>query len=311
MAKTPLHLHYRPTRWEQVIGNAVAIRSLREAVERRSFQAYLLTGPSGVGKTTLARLAAAALGCKPSGLNEIDGATFTGIDEMRAITDAIRYRPFGSPVRVVILDECHSLSPKAWESLLKSIEEPPEFAFWFFCTTQAAKVPATIKTRCLEVHLKGVEPESLVRLVERVARTEQIALPDQVAKLVAYTAAGSPRQALVYLATVRGLKSYAEAAKALTVLQDSDPAIAFCRYLVNGRPQWPQALGLLGKLEDSDPESVRILVCNYVAKVLQGEQKPDRAAHLLNVLNSFSVPYYRAEGNAPLYLSMGRIIFTG
>lgn len=306
-----LHVRHRPKRFEDVVGNRAEVRAFSEAIKQREAQAFLLTGPSGTGKTTLARIAASVLGSESDGLNEIDAATLTGIDDMRQVKELTRYKPFACKSRSIIVDECHSLSGKAWESLLKSVEEPPEYVFWFFCSTQPGKMPATIKTRCLHISLSLCSLEEVEKVVDRVIAAENIEVPDRVGTLVAKEAKGSPRQALVYLAKVEGAKDYRAAAAMLQSAEEDEPMIAFCRFLIGRKDySWARAIELLGALDKVNPESVRIMVCNYIAGALRRCRNDKEAIFFLNVLDAFSVSYNASESSAPLYLSVGRIIYA-
>jgi DNA polymerase-3 subunit gamma/tau len=178
-----------------------AVDCLERLIAKR-FHAYLSTGPSGVGKTTLARLTAFALGCdnNPLSLTEADAATYTGIDAMRAITGRLQYVPFGdNPNRAIIIDECHCLSKPAWSSLLKRIEEPPKDTTWLFCTTEPSAVPATIKTRCAIIKLGRVGDAELRVLIDRVCASERLDLTDGERQQIVKDAMGRPRVALVQL----------------------------------------------------------------------------------------------------------------
>lgn len=301
---------HRPNKWEDVVGNEAEVRTLEARVRAGQHHAFLLVGPSGIGKTTLARIAAFELGCEQTGRMEIDAATNSGIDEMRKVQDMARYMAFGSPVRVVIVDECQGLSKSAWDSLLKMLEEPPEHLYWFLCTTDLRKVPATVQTRAMPFTLKALSDRELKTIINRVARDERIRLADKVEDVIIFEARGSARAALVYLDKVADARDAREAGELLNKVFDSDPVRAFCQFLVKpGKRSWAGAMKLLEALEDQDPEGVRIIICNYTAKALKSARDEKTACELLSVLDAFDRPFNRAEQAAPLYLAIGRVIY--
>lgn len=306
-----LHVRYRPDTFADVVGNKAEVRALQEAIADEEAQCFMFTGPSGIGKTTLARIAAAEIGCLDAGRLEVDAATFTGIDDMRRIQDAIQTKPFGSPIRAIIVDECHRLSANAWDSLLKATEEPPEWVYWFFCTTNAAKVPETVRTRCVTINLQALPEASLLTVIERVMDDAEIKLPAKVPEMIAFESRGSARQALVYLAKVKNAKDYKSAAEALKAVASKEPAIALCRFLTQRTKRtWGQAVKLLAAVEEN-PESIRILVCNYVASALGSTKSDGEACYFLSILDAFATTYNSSEGKAPLYISVGRVIYGG
>ncbi len=304
----PLHLKYRPNDFDQVVGQDATVRSLLEAVKKQAGHTFLFTGPSGVGKTTLARLTAHEFDCD---LIEIDAATHTGIDDMRAVTSNLQYRPLGEgAAKGVIIDECHMLSKSAWNSLLKILEEPPDWVYWFLCTTEPVKVPASVKTRCLAYELKPVPSTVLRELLEDIVVAEGLTdCDDKVLRLCAKEAGGSARQALINLAICAGGELSEDARELLRSAEQNSEAVELARLLVKGA-SWNQVQELLVQLGDISPESVRHIVRGYVTRVVLSAKSDDKAGRSLEILDAFSEPFHPSDGITPVVLACGRVLLS-
>jgi len=295
-----------------VIGQDAVVRSLKGVLAKGSNRTFLFEGPTpGIGKTSLARIAAAQVGSQGSDIIEIDAASFTGIDDMRQITSGLQYKPLGiNATRSIILDECHRISGAAWASLLKSLEEPPAWVYWFLCTTDEAKVPANIKTRCTTYHLKPVPSADIFDLLVRVAEAEKWQEPadaDKILNLCAKEAQGSPRAALVNLGACWGAKGLSEAQDLLKTAQGSVEAVELARGLLKGKG-WPELREILAALKEQNPESVRHVVRGYMTSVIMsGKGDPERA---FAILDTFSVPFASSDGLSPLVLAVGKLVFA-
>jgi DNA polymerase III subunit gamma/tau len=217
---------YRPQRFSELIGQEVLVRSLSNAIRSgRVAHAFLLTGIRGIGKTTTARIIARALNCigpdgsggptpEPCGqcqhcraiaedrhidVLEMDAATRTGIDDIREIVDSVRYAPTSARSKIYIIDEVHMLSEKAFNGLLKTLEEPPPQARFIFATTEVRKVPVTILSRCQRFDLRRIEPERLVQHLSSIMARESVEAEPEALALIARAAEGSVRDALSLL----------------------------------------------------------------------------------------------------------------
>ena len=306
------HDTHRPRTFSEIVGQEDAVLALQTVLQARTSHAFLFSSnTAGVGKTTLARISAIEAGCLPSDLLEISAAVMTGVDDMRRVQDAMEFRSFqGDGTRAVILDECSRISKQGWDSLLKIIEEAPEHAYFFFCTTDVGKVPATIRSRCTHINLNQLPDKDIEVLLKRVAKREKLALPLEVLEVLVQSARGSARQALVNLATCEGVTEAKVAAKLTQNVLDSDPVIELCRFLLSGG-SWAKAMGIVAKLEDEPPEGVRIVVCNYLAKALKGARDEKQVLFLLRTLEAFEAPFNPSEGPAPLLLAIGAVLYGG
>jgi DNA polymerase-3 subunit gamma/tau len=217
---------YRPSTFAELIGQEAMVRTLTNAVATgRIAHAFILTGVRGVGKTTTARIIARALNCigpdgkggptaSPCGVcepcraiaddrfvdvMEMDAASRTGVDEIRELTDGVRYKPVAARFKIYIIDEVHMLSKAAFNALLKTLEEPPPDVKFIFATTEIHKVPVTVLSRCQRFSLRRVPQEMLAAHYAAIAAKEQIKAEAPAIALIARAADGSVRDGLSIL----------------------------------------------------------------------------------------------------------------
>ena len=207
----------RPRTFDQIVGQEFVVATLRGAIERRQIaHAFLFSGPRGVGKTSAARVLARALNCAPgptpepcdncnqckeivagSALDviEIDGASNTSVDDVRAIKDEVLFPPAAARYKVYIIDEVHMLSNSAFNALLKTIEEPPPYVVFIFATTEIHKVPATIRSRCQQFTFRLFSTDEISRRLAEVARELELEADEEALIWIAKEAEGSLRDA--------------------------------------------------------------------------------------------------------------------
>lgn len=303
---TALIEKYRPQSFDDVIGQAAVVKSLRGICQRKDAQVFLLTGPSGVGKTTLANIAAMEMDCET--IVPVDAADHTGVEDMRQLKESLQYTGFGR--KAFIIDECHRLSGNAFDSLLKVLEEPNPSVYWFFCTTNPTKIPKTIRTRCAAFELSLVKDTELWELYDEVCRQEGFSLSEDIGDILIQEAMGSPRQLLSNIAVARSARDQKEAASLLKASIESDATRELCQYLIKGG-SWRTGMSIVEKLKDQNPESVRIVVCNYIGACLKNAKSDKDAIFFLEKLEAFSAPYVYSEGISSLLLSIGRALFAG
>ncbi|MBI4495683.1 MAG: DNA polymerase III subunit gamma/tau [Deltaproteobacteria bacterium] len=217
MSYLVLARRWRPQTFDEVIGQEPIVRALQNAlITRRVAHAYLLAGPRGVGKTSVARILAKALNC-PEGTTgqpcnacascheiregiavdvlEIDGASNRGIDEVRELRENVRYLPSKNKYKVYIIDEVHMLTDAAFNALLKTLEEPPPHVVFIFATTEPHKIPPTILSRCQRYDLRRIPTARIVEHLKTIAAREGVEVSEGSLHLIARQAEGSIRDA--------------------------------------------------------------------------------------------------------------------
>ena len=214
---------YRPQRLSEVIGQEHVTRTLKNAIEQgRTAHGYIFSGHRGIGKTTVARILAMALNCRsadhpvpePCGVCEscteiragnsvdvieIDAATNRGIDEIRELREAARYRPARDRFKIYILDEAHQITEAAFNALLKTLEEPPEHVLFMLATTQPEDIPQTIRSRCQHFSFRAVRFEAILAQLRDLVGREAIEADHEALALLAEAGDGSVRDALSIL----------------------------------------------------------------------------------------------------------------
>jgi DNA polymerase-3 subunit gamma/tau len=214
---------YRPRTFEQMVGQEHVVQALSNALtQQRLHHAYLFTGTRGVGKTTVSRILAKSLNCvgpdgqgtvtaTPCGVCqactdidagrfvdyvELDAASNRGVDEISQLLDQAVYKPVVGRFKVYMIDEVHMLSNHAFNAMLKTLEEPPEYLKFVLATTDPQKVPPTVLSRCLQFNLRPMAPETVLEHLQHVLQAEQIPAEPGALRLLARAARGSMRDAL-------------------------------------------------------------------------------------------------------------------
>src|SRR5581483_7700884 len=209
---------YRPQNFGELIGQEHVQKTLTNAIEsNRLAHGYIFSGQRGTGKTTVARILARCLNCVqgptaiPCGVCsscteisagnsvdviEIDAASNRGINEMREIRENVRYRPARDRYKVFIIDEAHQITKEAFNALLKTLEEPPEWVVFILCTTEAHEIPNTIASRCQHFSFRSVDFAELMQRMRYIVEQEGIEADDEVLSVIAQAGEGSVRDSL-------------------------------------------------------------------------------------------------------------------
>jgi DNA polymerase III subunit gamma/tau len=295
-------LKWRPDTFETVVGQDHIVNTLKSALQKnRLAHAYLFAGPRGVGKTSTARILAKALNCKdgppaqPCGkcpsclaiaqgnsldVMEIDGASNTGVDEIRELRENVKFAPPSGKYKIYIIDEVHMLSQGAFNALLKTLEEPPEFVKFIFATTHPEKIPSTVLSRCQRLNFRRIPLIETIAQLEKIAKSEGLSVGHDVLLAIARSAEGSLRDAesvLDQLASFSREKVSLQDVNSVLGLVEQDALFEVTDTIIRKDPK--AALMLLGKIID-EGKDIGVFLANLtehfrnlmIAKVTNADQ---------------------------------------
>jgi len=315
MSKLPLHLKYRPSTFAEIIGNNSLIDSLQIIFKNfektktgkikwidgepvgRGITTILLQGPTGCGKTTIARIIAKEVGARDQDIKELNIADARGIDAARTIIENARFMPLGGKAKVYILDEVANATTNFFEALLKILEEPPRKTYFILCTTDPGKLPKTIRNRCTIYEVNSLRRNELTKLIKNVLIEERRRkFPKEAIEKIAISADGCPRQALVLLDSVIDIE---DDEKLLAAINDFSSEKAEIVELFNAllkKTKWSEMAKILKNI-DEEPEKLRYAILTRMTNILLSGKQSDRAFLIIDEFKS-SFIYTKKAGLA-------------
>jgi len=289
-----LYLKYRPKGLTELVGNGSVISSLNVMLDdiKSCPHAFLLTGPTGCGKTTVGRIIATRLGINldSEDFTEVDSADFRGIDTVRDIRKKAQFKALEGDYRMYLIDECHKMTNDAQNALLKILEDTPKHVFFVLCTTEPHKLLPTIKGRCSLFEMKLLNEEQMQTLLRTIVKSEKGSMAKVVYDAIIRDSFGHPRNALQILDQVLRVPPEKQLEVAEQSAQEQSESIELCRLLVTGSG-WKRAAEILKGLKTDDPESIRRHVLGYCQAILLNGKEDNRIGL---VMECFMEPFFNS-----------------
>jgi len=294
-----LYNKYRPKDFDEMSGDSTIINNLQTIISKKNRpHTYLFTGPAGCGKTTAALICANKY-IENSQIIEINSANNRGIDTARDIIETIRGRPLAGDSWVYIIDEVHKTTTEYQNAVLKILENPPEYVYFFLCTTNPEKLIKALKSRCTIIQFNIIKKEKLYRLVRKISRREDKEIEKEVLEEITYQCEGSARNALVLLEKILDIENKADALKIVSQgIDETPPEIKeLCKQLIGREPSWKKIAEILTAVENKDVESIRYMILGYMSKAVL--KSGNRKAAI--IMESFLDPFYDSKKPGLVY----------
>jgi DNA polymerase-3 subunit gamma/tau len=280
-----LYLKYRPDSFEAIKGNAEMLPVLENMLTnvKKCPHVFLLTGPKGCGKTTIARIIADKLQCKGSDFRELNNSDQRGIETARDIIKQSQFKAIESPCRIWLIDECHKMTSDAQNALLKIMEDTPQHIYFIFCTTDPQKLIDPFKDRCQTFQVKPLNDMQLFGLLRRIVKEEDETLEKEVFEQIIQDSLGHPRAAIQILEQVLNASAESRLTIAKKAATEQSQSIELCRALLKPGVSWKEISLILQGLTEQEPEEIRRHILGYCQSILlKGEN--GRAALIIETL---------------------------
>ncbi|MHA1591482.1 MAG: AAA family ATPase [Candidatus Heimdallarchaeaceae archaeon] len=308
-----LYQTVRPSSFDEMIGNVSVIASLKRLVKREDRpHTYLFSGPTGCGKTTLARIVSKEVGCRERSIIELNAANSRGIDTSREVAATASLSSIYGGSKAYIFDECHQLTKPAMQALLKVIEDTPSNCYFFFCTTDPGSLIPTLRNRCTEFQVHSLNVEEMFELLVDIVVCQEMKVEDEILVLISETCDGCPRKALVSLEKVKDIKDPDKAIDLITEESNRSSSILdLYKSLVTipslRMKKRKKIFEILENIED-DPESIRIALLKLFLKYLNRCDDETTAKDIAKLIKIFSQNVYYG-GRAQLGVLIVQAIF--